>query len=261
MCNLLYVHTPAQLLSARLPYLLNRGLQPEVACQGVSIEQLDLALMTSCAEQLARAQLATTVHAPFNGFNPASGKKRLRKNAEHICQQSLQLAAALRARCVVFHPGIPYQASPRELDLWLRNSLEFWPQFIEQAEQQGTIIAIENIYEPSAEIFQPLFSALGAKSFGHCFDIGHWNIFAGQTLPEWFSLVGEHIKHLHLHDNHGQTDEHLAINAGTVDFDALFHQVENLATAPSMTLEAPLLPTLENSLVQIQAYLAPVPQT
>ncbi len=261
MRNLLYVHTPAQLLSSRLPFLLNRGLQPEVACQEVSIEKLDLEKIKSCAEQLASRQLTTTVHAPFNGFNPGSGKKRLRKSADHICQQSLRLAAALQARCVVFHPGIPYQATPQEQELWLRNSLEFWPQYIEQAAQQGTIIAIENIYEPSAEVFLPLFGALGGKSFGHCFDVGHWNIFSGQTLPDWFAQLGAHLKHLHLHDNHGQSDDHLAINAGTVDFAALFHQVGKLATPPSMTLEAHLLPTLENSLHQIQPYLAPLPRT
>lgn len=255
MQSSLFVHIPAQLLSARLPFLLNRKLQPEVACQEVSIEKLDLGLMKSCAEQLAALQLKTTVHAPFSGFNPGNPKKRLRKTAHTMCQQSLALAAALDAGCIVFHPGIPYQATPKVLDKWLVNALNFWPEYIEQAKQQGTVIAVENIYERGSMVFEQLFAALGCEHFGHCFDIGHWNIFAEQSLDDWFKKLGKQIKHIHLHDNQGETDQHLPVGSGNIDFSALFAQLTTLPKKPTMTLEAHQLPDLETSLQQIQPYL------
>jgi len=248
MISNLFVHTPAQLLPARMTYLLNRKLQPEVACQEVSIEQLDLGQMRDCAGLLAEQNLQTTVHAPFSGFNPGSSKKRLRKTAHLMCQQSLQLAKALSAKLIVFHPGIPYQAPPKVQDSWRGNALEFWPEYIEQAKQLGVVITMENIYERHSTLFEQLFAELGSANFGHCFDIGHWNIFAEQCLDSWFEKLGRHVKHLHLHDNFGESDQHLPIGDGNIDFKALFAQQKNLISSPSMTLEAHKLPDLEVSL-------------
>jgi sugar phosphate isomerase/epimerase len=251
----LFVHIPAQLLGARMPFLLDRNLQPEVACQEISIEKLDLGEMRSCAQQLKAQGLKTTVHAPFSGFNPGSGKKRLRKTAHMICQQSLQLAEALSAELIVFHPGIPYQAPQKAQHEWLQNALNFWPEYIAQAEQQNFVLTMENIYEQHSTIYEALFAALSCDSFGHCFDIGHWNIFAEQELPSWFAKLGRYVKHLHLHDNLGESDQHLPIAAGNIDFNALFDQVRQLPQQPSMTLEAHKLPDLEISLDKIQPYL------
>ncbi len=248
MSSNLFVHTPAHLLESRLPFLLNRNLQPEVACQEVSIEQLDLDRIKDCAEQLADKKLSTTLHAPFSGFNPGSAKGRLQKTAHGMCQQSLRLAAIIKAKRIVFHPGIPYQSSEKVLHKWLQNALLFWPEYIEQARQIGTQLCMENIYESSSTIYRQLFAELGSDHFAHCFDIGHWNIFAEEELESWFAALGPHIAHLHLHDNLGQHDQHLPIGAGNVDFSALFQQVKMLPTMPTMTLEAHALPDLENSL-------------
>lgn len=244
----LYVHTPAHLLESRITFLLNRNLQPEVACQEVSIEQLDLESIKDCAAQLAEKSLTTTMHAPFSGFNPGSSKKRLQKTAHSMCQKSLQLAEIINAQRIVFHPGIPYQATEKVQQKWLQNALEFWPDYIEQAAQLGTQICMENIYESSSDIYRQLFAELASDHFAHCFDIGHWNIFADEQLEDWFENLGRYVTHLHLHDNLGQHDQHLPIGAGNIDFSALLQQINKLPTPPSMTLEAHALPDLETSL-------------
>jgi len=255
MSEHLFVHIPAQLLPARMPFLLNRKLQPEVACQEVSIEKLDLEQIRDCAAQLAEHNLKTTVHAPFSGFNPGSPKKRLQKTAHKICQQSLQLAEALNAETIVFHPGIPYQAPAKTRQTWLATALHFWPEYISQAKQLGTILTVENIYEKTTELFAELFAELAGANFGHCFDVGHWNIYAEESLTDWFNKLGHYMKHLHLHDNLGESDQHLPLGAGNIDFPTYFKQVAQLDSPPSMTLEAHKLPDLEVSLTNIQNYL------
>lgn len=252
----IFVHTPAHLLENRLAFLLNRNLQPEVACQEVSIEQLDLASLKDCAQQLADKNLATTLHAPFSGFNPGSAKKRLQKAAHSLCQQSLQLAEVISASRVVFHPGIPYQATEKVQQKWLQNALGFWPDYIEQAARIGTQICMENIYESSSEVYRQLFAELGSDHFTHCFDIGHWNIFADEPLQQWFETLGRHVTHLHLHDNLGQNDQHLPIGTGNIDFSALLEQLATLPSLPSMTLEAHTLPELEKSLLSLSRLLS-----
>ncbi len=251
----LFVHIQAQLLPARMPFLLNRKLQPEIGCQEVDIDELDLVEMSRCATQLVDRELGNTVHAPFADFKPGSSKKQEQKKAHTMCQQSLQLASALRSRLVVFHPGIPYQATSKQQNIWLENCLTFWPEYIKQAEQRDLIITIENIYEPSADIFLDLFKELGSANFGHCFDVGHCHMFTQKPLDDWFAKLSPYIHHLHLHDNHGQCDEHLPIGAGHIDFPTFFANAKKLPKHPSMTLESHSIPELEDSLAAVQIYL------
>lgn len=244
----LFVHIPAHLLATRLPFLLNRNLQPEVACQAVRLEKLDMAEMRDCAAQLAAANLKTSLHAPFAGFNSGSPKGRPQKKSRAIAALSLDLADALGASRVVFHPGLPTTPSCKEQQQWLLNSLSFWPDYIARAEEIGTQICIENIFESTPDLLLQLCRELEAPAFGHCFDIGHWNMFATGNLQDWFAKLGRHTRHLHLHDNHGQFDEHLPIGQGNIDFSALFRLVDRLCKPPSMTLEAHNLPSLDASL-------------
>ncbi len=244
----LFVHIPAQLLKSRLNFLLSRQLQPEVACQEVNIAKLDFDQLRACAAELADQGLATTLHAPFKGFDPGSAKPRLRKKAEQTCRLSLELAEALGAKRIVFHPGLPQGSNSNQQAEWLRNSLDFWPDYAAQAQQQKTIICLENIFESTPEPLFELLQGLDSAAFGHCFDIGHWNMFRSGTLNDWLNRMAPYLKHVHLHDNHGDSDEHLPIDQGQVCFADLFAWLKSSAKTPTMTLEAHNLQALESSL-------------
>lgn len=254
MTSPLFVHIPAHLLAARLPFLLNRKLQPEVACQEVRLENLDLAELRDCVAQLSAAQLRTCLHAPFAGFNPGSPKTRQQKTAHELAKASLELAEVLAAERVVFHPGLVSNSSAKEQELWLQNSLDFWPEHVARAEQIGTLICIENIFEATPEPLLQLCLGLESPAFGHCFDIGHWNMFTTSRLENWFNKLAGQIRHLHLHDNRGRFDEHLPVGRGDIDFAALFALVDKLDSPPSMTLEAHSLADLDISLDALQQF-------
>ncbi len=100
-------------LPGRINFLLNRKLQPEVACQDISLDKLDFNQLGECADQLLEQGLTTTLHAPYSGFNPGSSKKRMRKRAYALAEKSMQLAQKLRARRVVFIPDSPSTAQRR----------------------------------------------------------------------------------------------------------------------------------------------------
>lgn len=244
----LYIHVPAQLVPSRLTFLLNRHLQPEIACQDVAIERLDFELLGDCAAQLKQQGLTTTLHAPFYGFQPGSRKKRQRKKSHVLADQSLQLAAKINARRIVFHPGLDYGSSAAEQNGWLESNLEFWPPYLERARDMDCLICIENIYESQPEIFLQLLQGLGSPQLGHVFDIGHWNIFGGISLEAWLSVMAPYLHHLHLHDNHGERDEHLAAGQGTVPFSALFEWLKTSTANPTFTIENRSLPQTEESL-------------
>ncbi len=251
----IFVHTPAHLLPARLPFLLNRKLQPEVACQEVLLEKLDFELLGDCADKLYEQGLRTTLHAPFSGFNPGSNKKKIRNVSLQTAAESLQLAKKLRARRVVFHPGLAYGSDGKQLDLWLKNNLAFWPEFLEQAAAIDCTICIENIFETTPDIFINMLQEINSPHMGHVFDIGHWNIFGTGKLLDWLNATAPYLRHMHLHDNYGERDEHLAIGSGYVPFSTLFAWLQTANSPATITIENPRLPELEVSLQAIQRYI------
>ncbi|MFK5925124.1 MAG: sugar phosphate isomerase/epimerase family protein [Desulfuromusa sp.] len=261
MPSSLYIYIPAHLLPARLPFLLNRNLQPEVACQEVLLEKLDFEQLGDCATQLHEKGLSTTLHAPFSNFNSGSSRRRIREASLKTADKSLQLAEKLSARRIVFHPGLAYGNDEKKLALWLENSLTFWPEFIARAAEIDCTICIENIYATTPDIFIRLFSLLDSPHIGHVFDIGHWNIFGTGKLLQWLNETAPYLKHLHLHDNHGERDEHLAVGQGYVPFSTLFEWLKTTDISPTITLENHNLPDVERSLKALQRYLPEVLNT
>jgi len=234
--------------------LINRRLQPEVACQEVALEKLDFVQLGDCADQLQEHGLSTTLHAPFSNFNPGSRKKRIRNLSLKTADQSLRLAEKLHARRIVFHPGLAYGNDEKKLNSWLENNLTFWPEFLSRATEIDCTICIENIYATTPDIFIRLIALLDSPHFGHVFDVGHWNIFGTGRLLDWLNEATPYLKHMHLHDNHGERDEHLAVGQGFVPFSDLFDWLKTTEFPPTITLENHSLPAMEQSLTVLQKH-------
>ena len=256
MNSALFVHIPAHLLASRLNFLLSRRLQPEVACQEISIDQLNFLTLGTCTAALSQAQLKTTLHAPFAGFSPGSGRRRVRNMARELAQKSLQLAKTIQAKKIIFHPGLPPGCSANQQSQWLQHNLEFWPEFIAMAEAIDCCICMENIYETTPDLFLQLCQTLASDRFGHCFDIGHWNIFGSIKLESWLEQMSPWLKHLHLHDNCGDQDQHLPIGHGNARFSSLFCWLKENDCAPTYTLEAHNPSDLDISLEAMEQFLS-----
>lgn len=244
----LYVHIPAAHFTRRLEFLLSQRLQPEIACQETDIAAIDLNEFADAAVCLSEAGLTTVLHAPFSGFHPGSGNPLVRRQTTQILESSLKLAERINARKIVFHPGLERVYSQRQVDIWLEQSFRLWTNYIGWATDNDCIFCIENIYESSPDPLLQLMSAIDSPCFGHVFDLGHWNIFCRNRLDDWLDQMAGFICHLHLHDNHGQADEHLAIGTGTVPFADLFRWLALNSCSPSVTIENHSLQALKVSL-------------
>ncbi len=255
MSELLHVHIPYRQLDELLPLAIGRSLQPEIGFKGPDLDQLDPELVDRAATQLAGAGLAVTVHAPFFALNPGAIEPYVFEATAIRFRQTMAAASRLGARLIVFHPGYEYWKYGGMDHLWLEASLQFWPAIIELAEEYEITLALENIYETHPGTLADLLDKLDSPRFGHCFDVGHWRLFAKISLAEWFDTLGHRIVHLHLHDNTGEGDEHRPVGEGDIDFRELFRQVARLGNPPTMTLEAHTLEALERSLVGIRPFL------
>lgn len=256
MFERLHVHVPAAHLPSAMPFLLERRLQPEIALKGPDLDRLSPQHLRDAGDRLARAGLKVTVHAPFADLNPGALEPLVFEATRQRFFQTLEAAERLGARLVVFHPGYDRWKYGGLDYLWLDQNLRFWPPLLNKAAGQECMMALENIFEKDPGTLATLLSTLDSPWLGHCFDIGHWNLFAEVSLSEWFANLGSHLVHLHLHDNLGQSDDHLPVGEGVIDFRALFERVAGLPASPTMTLEAHTRENLLRSLAGVASFFS-----
>ena len=92
----------------------------------------------------------------------------------------------------------------------------------EYAAAREVSFAIENTprgYTREPTRLVELMTDLGAPNVGVVIDTGHRNIVGDPV--EALRVIGEHLITLHLHDNHGEQDEHLLPGLGTVDWNGV----------------------------------------
>lgn len=255
MHELLHVHLPLRQLKKRLRWLVKNRLQPEIACQGKELDNVDHSLLKSVSEQLSEQQLQVSIHAPFFDLNPGTHDPAIEMITRLRFNQTLDVAESLQAKLIVFHPGYDRWRYDKQPDLWHEQNLIFWPSLIERAEKINCVLTLENIFEETPETLSRLLDELDSPWLGHCFDVGHWNLFSETTLQDWFSRLGRHTRHIHLHDNWGKADEHLPIGQGNINFTTLFDQLAGMTPRASMTLEAHVLKDLKKSLLAVQPFL------
>jgi len=254
MAEPLHVHIPWGRLEASLPMLLARRLQPEVAFSGPELDTLVPEHLAALGTQLTEAGLTVSVHAPFHDLNPGALEPLVAAATEQRLRQTLVAAALLGARVLVCHPGYEFWKYGGRDHLWLEQSLRFWPGLLDLAAGSGVVIALENIFETRPQPLVNLLAALDSPWLGHCFDVGHWRLFARTSLEHWFATLGSRLVHLHLHDNRGDRDDHLPVGEGDIDFAQLATLVAALPQSPSMTLEAHSEEALQRSLAGVRSF-------
>ena len=80
-------------------------------------------------------------------------------------------------------------------------------------------------------------------------------MFTTGTLEEWFSELGPFIAECHIHDNHGQADEHLPPGEGQIDFVKLLSLLKQHAPNAVRTVEAHTIERLERARTNLDKYL------
>jgi len=177
------------------------------------------------------------------GFDPTI----LRVTREKLAR-AMALIPIFRPRSVVCHLNYEdYKYRPKP-DLWLRHSIETWQMLLETASRWQTPIMLENTYEASPSRHLEVLRRLDSPYARFCLDVGHVNAFARNRWQDWLPTLEPWLGQLHLHDNHGVDDEHLAIGQGTVDFTGLFAYLESRGLRPVITLEPHAEATIWESL-------------
>jgi sugar phosphate isomerase/epimerase len=169
-----------------------------------------------------------------------------RQDAVDEIKRALEVAETIPFRFFTQDLATGHQAAdPRKFDAAF-NSLEILAVF---AKHRGVTIALQNT--PN-ELGSPASLAQFIKdthlhNLGFCFDIGHAHMEGGAEAG--FHLMRDRVVTAHVHDNHGEKDEHLLPWEGTIDWDGALGEFANAPEPLPLVLElketAPGLPSLD----------------
>ena len=174
-----------------------------------------------------------TLHGPFLDLNPASYDSCIRAVTRQRYEQAYQAARILGAEKIVFHSGrIPATVY---LEGWAERMAAFFGKFLEG--KSGIQILVENVFDPEYTGLLELAQRVRHPDFGLCLDMGHAHCFSGVPVTEWAGALGKYIRHVHVHDNDGTRDAHLALGMGTIPLKRVVEKIVKASPEATWTVE------------------------
>lgn len=243
------ISIPFDILARNREYVVEHRLNLEVF---LSAGVLDEVSPDDVARELRALPYhpSITLHAPFMDLCPGAVDSKAREFTQGRFRQVFDVARAVQPMGIVFHSGYEKWKYAHKVETWLSASLKLWPEFVQMASDLGLYIAIENIFEDEPGNLVQLMAALDSPNVGVCFDAGHFNLFSRVELRAWLDALGPRIKEVHLHDNAGGYDSHLAIGEGSFDFSGFFKLLGKREVV--YTLEAHTPERVQKSLVEFK---------
>lgn len=195
-----------------------------------------------------------TVHAPFVGINIALPAGSLLNATLKRLENSITSASALECEKWVFHPGLKTATSMFYPGMDWNQNLESVCLLVKYARKQGVKACIENVMEAfvmkNVDEFRKFYDEIG-EDVGLVFDTGHANV-TGQ-VEGFLKEFSRRIVHVHAHDNHGKSDEHLGVGDGSIDWKIVAQYLKNTSFERTVMIES--IQHIEESIRRVEQLL------
>jgi sugar phosphate isomerase/epimerase len=99
-----------------------------------------------------------------------------------------------------------------------------------------------------------LMDAVDNDNFGAVLDTGHQHA-QKEILPLSIEKLGARVHYLHVSDNDGQTNQHLALGRGTVDWDGVFTALKKHGFSGHVAVDVGGVPDLDAQVRESKAFL------
>ena len=231
-----------------LPLFMEYGINPEIGIDAAALDSTSDKEFRNIAEILKINHRRITLHGPFMDLVPGGLDKLMLAATRKRLGRFSEIIPVFEPVQVVCHTGYDPCYYRMHWEEWLAKSIGTWEPHVRHADRFGYKLLLENVYETGPEVHCSLFNAISSDAFGFCLDVGHHHVFGKNPLKEWVKTLGEKIMELHLHDNNGDEDTHLAVGKGSVDFAGLFKLLNEKGLSPTITLEPHKEETLWQSL-------------
>ena len=181
-------------------------------------------------ELINEHELVVVRHNALGDSKDAAQDERLARDLDHMADWHERMG---RVRSVCFDPG--YYATPEDPNKWIADmavSARRLTAARHRLEPFGIPVGMENwSINPTLDYFETIRELTGG-GVGCLVDVGHLNIawrlgkFGRMTPAEWITGMPLDIIEIHVHDNDGTADQHLAVGDGTLELEPM---VEALA--------------------------------
>ncbi len=168
-------------------------------------------------------------HAPFPPY--VQGFPELNEYAIGVYKQCIRFCAGAGVRYLVVH-GISHSVNDdtQTPESIRRMNLHLYESLIPVLAETELVVCLENLFisheghmlegvcarpEEACGYIDYLNEKAGKECFALCLDTGHLNLVGKRQKPYILEL-GKRIRALHLHDNGGMQDEHLAPYTGNI---------------------------------------------
>lgn len=152
-----------------------------------------------------------------------------------LIRNRIRFAAELGGDVVIMHlPGVPANpATDPDFAGRLHDSID---SLLPDLAANGVRLAFENMAHDDFGLIRRLLADYPADRIGLCYDAGHGNIGDGVGLVH-LDGVKDRLIAVHLHDNDGQSDQHLPPFCGTIDWPALARIIATSSYAKPLSFE------------------------
>lgn len=191
-----------------------------------------------------------SLHGPFGDLSPGSCDRLIRQVTRERFAFAYECALILGANQVVLHHG--YVPGTNTYGGWLRRSTEFWVSFLAAKDPQITFY-LENLLESDPKLIGEVVGQINHPNLKICLDVGHAFCHGKIPLERWIEELGGLIGYVHLHDNDGDQDDHLALGEGRIPLDQICYTLERLAPEATWALEVGP-ESLEDSLFWLETH-------
>lgn len=211
------INAPYRLVRDRIELIKKVDVGVEIYFNNDVVDEVDDGHVKETGRILRGEGIECSVHAPFMDLSPGAVDRAVRGITKEKLKKTAAMANLLGAIGMVCHPGYDKWRFGEAVDLWLKGAVETFNEVLVAA-GDGLPVMVENIFEEEPDTLYELLRQFDKKNLHFCFDSGHFNLFTKVSLETWFSMLGNKIREMHLHDNYGKRDDHMPIGRGTFPF-------------------------------------------
>jgi sugar phosphate isomerase/epimerase len=175
-------------------------------------------------------------HAPYDKITPFWVEDpEIRGSAMAALSYLVRQVAQLGTRTFIVHcvePSLTPLVDPTEAKKY---AAEVYHQLVQVARPFGLNIAVENLGMPESNEMNR-YALEQIPELGLCLDAGHANIYGMWDV--YLEEYAPRLVALHLHDNDGESDQHLHMGEGSLDWAWLGGRLQHLGYKGVWSLEA-----------------------
>jgi len=233
----IFFSTPIGFLFEHERLLTQYPVNPEIFLDGDVLETIGAEQAGRARDLLDAHRLRARVHGPISEMVLGAFDPRVREVTRQRFLQAMEFAAEVGADAVVLHSGFDNMTKRGLEARFLEGLVPVLRSLGAEASSRRLRLVLENTFEPAPDLLLDAIAGAGMSNIGLCFDAAHHRVFGKTPVGEWIERCAPLIEEVHLTDNEGEWDDHLAPGRGSIDFDALFSLLRLNGVKPVCTFE------------------------